>query len=130
MTISQFYYELCGLWQELDYYQDFQANCTGDAVKFWRMIEKERVYDFLADLNNEYDLIQAEVLGKNLFPSLEEAHAYVQQEESRRHAILYTAPVEKAGLATSLSTPQPPNFEKDHLHCDYCGKLRHTKETY
>ncbi|KAG8644242.1 hypothetical protein MANES_11G110050v8 [Manihot esculenta] len=34
MTISQFYYESCGLWQELDYYQDFQVDCTGDAVKF------------------------------------------------------------------------------------------------
>ncbi|KAG8638166.1 hypothetical protein MANES_14G014236v8 [Manihot esculenta] len=41
MTISQFYSELYGLWQEFDYYQDFQANCTGDAVKFRRMIEKE-----------------------------------------------------------------------------------------
>ncbi|XP_043811381.1 uncharacterized protein LOC122723365 [Manihot esculenta] len=43
--------------------------------------------------------------------------------------MLHTAPVEKAGLTTSLSTPQPPTSEKDHLHCDYCGKLRHTKET-
>ncbi|KAG8649661.1 hypothetical protein MANES_08G119311v8 [Manihot esculenta] len=43
--------------------------------------------------------------------------------------MLHTAPVEKAGLTTSLSTPQPPTSEKDHLHCDYCGKPRHTKET-
>ncbi|XP_043809433.1 uncharacterized protein LOC122722509 [Manihot esculenta] len=129
MTISQFYSELCGLWQELDYYQDFQADCTGDTVKFQRMIEKERVYDFLAGLNNEYDPIRVQVLGRNPFPSLQEAHAHVQQEESRRHAMLYTAPVEKAGLTTSLSTPQPPTSEKDQLHCDYCGKPRHTKET-
>ncbi|KAG8651577.1 hypothetical protein MANES_06G001350v8 [Manihot esculenta] len=80
-------------------------------------------------LNNEYDPIRVQVLGRNHFPSLEEAHAHVQQEESRRHAMLHTAPVEKAGLTTSLSTPQPPTSEKDHLHCDYCGKPRHTKET-
>ncbi|KAG8634336.1 hypothetical protein MANES_17G028999v8 [Manihot esculenta] len=91
------------------------------------MIEKERVYDFLAGLNNKYDPIRVQVLGRNLFPSLEEAHAHVQQEESHRHAMLYTALVEKAGLTTSLSTPQPPTSEKDHLHCDYCWKSRHTK---
>ncbi|KAL3523021.1 hypothetical protein ACH5RR_015855 [Cinchona calisaya] len=54
-TISQYFSELCGLWQELDYYQDFQADCVGDALKFQKLVEKERIYDFLAGLNNEYD---------------------------------------------------------------------------
>ena len=57
MTISQYFSKLCGLWQELDYYQDFQADCTKDAVKFWKVVEKEWVYDFLAGLNNETDQI-------------------------------------------------------------------------
>ena len=78
-------------------------------------------------LNNEYDPIRVQVLGRNPSPSLEEAHTHVQQEESRRHAILYIAQVEKVGLTTSLSTLQPPTSEKDHLHCDYCEKPKHTK---
>ncbi|KAG8646411.1 hypothetical protein MANES_09G001867v8 [Manihot esculenta] len=103
MIITQFYSELRGLWQELDYCHDFQRDCTGDAVKFQKMIERERVYDFLVGLNNEYDPIRVQVLGKNPFPSLEEANAHIQPEESRRYAMLYIAPVEKARLATSLS---------------------------
>ena len=78
MTISQYFSELNGLWQELDYYQDFQADCTGDAVKFQKLLAKERVYDFLAGLNNEFDQIRVHVLGKTPFPSLEEAYSYVQ----------------------------------------------------
>uniref|UniRef100_A0A5B7BEA1 Uncharacterized protein n=1 Tax=Davidia involucrata TaxID=16924 RepID=A0A5B7BEA1_DAVIN len=43
MTISAYYAELNRLWQELDYYQDFQADCASDSVKFQKLIEKERV---------------------------------------------------------------------------------------
>ncbi|TYH94701.1 hypothetical protein ES332_A12G057400v1 [Gossypium tomentosum] len=41
MTISQYFSELGGLWQKLDYYQDFQAGCTRDAVKFQKLVGKE-----------------------------------------------------------------------------------------
>ena len=132
LTISQFFSELSGLWQELDYYQDFQADCTADAVKFQKLIEKERVYDFLAGLNNEYDQIRIQVLGKVPFPTLEEAFSYVQQEESRRSAMLYTVPTEKTGLAASGPHDQTNthSLDKANRYCDYCGKPRHTKETY
>src|SRR5262249_44784276 len=132
MTISQYFSELNGLWQELDYYQDFQAICTEDAVKFQKLLAKERVYDFLAGLNNEFDQIRVHVLGKTPFPSLEEAYSYVQQEESRRSAMLYVPQVEKSGLVAASDSPEQlkaHSSNKDHLRCDYCGKPRHTKET-
>ncbi|KAJ8763577.1 hypothetical protein K2173_002460 [Erythroxylum novogranatense] len=56
----------------------------------------------------------------------------VQQEESRRNVMLHTPIVEKAGLvASSTEKAKPANTSsnKDHLHCDYCGKSRHTRET-
>lgn len=34
LTIFQYFAELNGLWEELNYYQDFQATCTNDADKF------------------------------------------------------------------------------------------------
>jgi hypothetical protein len=58
LTIAQYFAELCGLWQELDYYQDFQADCPGDAIKFQKLVEKQRIYDFLVGLNIEYDQIR------------------------------------------------------------------------
>jgi hypothetical protein len=84
MTIAQYFAELCGLWQELDYYQDFQANCPGVAVKFQELVEKERIYDFLAGLNVEYDQIRVQVLGKEALPFLRQTYSYVPQEESRK----------------------------------------------
>ncbi len=41
------------------------------------MVEKDRVYDFLAGLNMEYDLIRGQVLGRTPFPSLGETYACV-----------------------------------------------------
>lgn len=41
------------------------------------MVEQERVYDFLAGLNFEYDPIRVLVLRRILFPSLGEAYACV-----------------------------------------------------
>ncbi|KAL3532532.1 hypothetical protein ACH5RR_006053, partial [Cinchona calisaya] len=47
--------------------------------------------------------------------------------------MLYIAPVEKVGLTANLLHEQikatNPTSDKDHLHCDYCGKPRHTKKT-
>ncbi|XP_019256261.1 PREDICTED: uncharacterized protein LOC109234647 [Nicotiana attenuata] len=108
--------------QEIDYYQDLQAKCTDDAVLFQKLVEKERIYDFLAGLNPEYDQIRVQVLGKVPFPSLGDAYYYVQQEESRRGVMLYSAPTEKSGLTVSHEQTKAFTFDKDHLHCDYCGK--------
>ena len=76
-SLAEYYAELSSLWQELDYYQNFQAYCSPNAMKFQEMITKERVYDFLAGLNMEYDQIRVQVLGCHPFPSVREAYACV-----------------------------------------------------
>ncbi|OIT08636.1 putative helicase chr10 [Nicotiana attenuata] len=73
--------------------------------------------------------IGVQVLGKVPSPSLEDAYSYVQQEERRRGVMLYSAPMEKSGLTMSHEQPKAFTFDKDHMHCDYCGKPRHTNET-
>ncbi|XP_075079811.1 uncharacterized protein LOC142165075 [Nicotiana tabacum] len=78
LTITDYYFELTGLWKAIYYYQDLQAKCINDAVLFQKLVEKERIYDFLAGLNPEYDQIRVQVLGKVPFPSLEDAYSYVQ----------------------------------------------------
>ncbi|KAK6940435.1 FAD dependent oxidoreductase [Dillenia turbinata] len=37
--------------------------CPEDATKFQKLVERERIYDFLAGLNMEYDQIRVQVLG-------------------------------------------------------------------
>lgn len=97
MSISQYYVDFNEL------YQDFQETNVGDAVKFQKFIDKERVYDFLARLNHDFDHIRVQVLGKTPFPSLKEAYSYVQwtNEKKFMSVMLYTTLVEKAGLTIS-----------------------------
>lgn len=117
--MSASFFELYGLWKELDYYRHFQANCTGSAVKFQKLLEKKCIYDFLVGLDVEYDPSRVQVLGKDSFPSLKQAHYYIQYKESRRGVILYNAPLEKAGMMVNSEPPKATTSKKDHLHCDY-----------
>ena len=139
MTIAQYFSELSSLWQELDYYQDFQASCTTDATKFQKLIEKERVYDFLAGLNDIFDQIRVQVPGRDPFPSLRQAYSHVQQEKSRRNVMLPTASIERISMlfysSTTITkfdaakTDSTKGTEQDNIKCDYCGKPRHTRDT-
>jgi len=60
------------LWQEMDLFYDISWECTKDGVKYSKMIEKERVFDFLHGLNSEFDLdeVKGRLLGTKLFPSI------------------------------------------------------------
>nr|XP_016489384.1 PREDICTED: uncharacterized protein LOC107809293 [Nicotiana tabacum] len=43
--------------------------------------------------------------------------------------MLYSAPMEKSGLVVSHEQPKAFTSDKDHMHCDYYRKPKHTKET-
>ncbi|XP_057991606.1 uncharacterized protein LOC131173342 [Hevea brasiliensis] len=48
---------------------------------------------------------------------------------SRKSAMIYSMSVDKARLAANSSLEQlHSSSDKDQLHCDYCGKNRHTKK--
>ena len=131
-----YYAELSSLWQELDYYQSFQAIWSRDATLIQQTVEKECVYDFLAGLNLEYDQICIQVLGRSPFPSLREAYALDQQEESRRSAMVHSSIQDHSALVVAPPTraPRPSPVQsgsqgtlvdRDCLKCDHCGKDRH-----
>jgi len=40
MTVAQYFAELNSLWQELDFYQDFQVDCLNDTTKFQKLVDK------------------------------------------------------------------------------------------
>ncbi|OIT37996.1 hypothetical protein A4A49_27235 [Nicotiana attenuata] len=60
---------------------------------------------------------------------LDDVVSVCAEEENRRGVILYSAPMEKSGLTVSQEQPKTFTFDKDHMHCEYCGKPRHTRET-
>lgn len=48
-----YYAELRSNWQEIDYYEEFQADRAPDAGKYKHEVDKLRVSGFLAGLNQE-----------------------------------------------------------------------------
>lgn len=82
-------------------------------------------------MNQEYDQIRIQVLNEIPVPSLEDASSYVQQEESRRGVMPYSAPTDKFGLVFSHEQPKAiTSSDKNQLHCDYWGRSRHTREIW
>ncbi|GFZ16778.1 hypothetical protein Acr_26g0000480 [Actinidia rufa] len=57
-SVAEYFTELSGVWQEFDFYQEFQVICTADGASWLERLEKERAYDFLAGLDVEYDQIR------------------------------------------------------------------------
>ncbi|KAJ0095159.1 hypothetical protein Patl1_15752 [Pistacia atlantica] len=76
MSITQYYSVLAKLWQELD------------NIKYTKMLEKKRVFEFLAGLNKELDEVRGRVLGKESLPSIREVFAEVRREENRRKVMM------------------------------------------
>jgi len=53
--ITKYYNKMNGFWLELDHYQNIKMECGKDAATLHSIFERDRVVDFLAELNNEYD---------------------------------------------------------------------------
>ncbi|GAV69859.1 UBN2_3 domain-containing protein [Cephalotus follicularis] len=129
ITVAQYFAELNTLWQELDFYQDFRPECPVDTTKFQKWVDKECVFDFLARLTLEYDQTRSQILGRDPFPSLRQAYAYVQKEESRRIAMMLSNTQDRSALVANLTQKAKETMDRDQIKCDHCGKTRHTKET-
>lgn len=67
---------------------DFQASCTTDIAKFHKLIKRERVYDFLAGVNDIFYHIRILVLKRDPFPSLRQAYSYVQRKEGKHNILI------------------------------------------
>ncbi|GFY80816.1 hypothetical protein Acr_01g0006250 [Actinidia rufa] len=89
------------------------------------------VLKFLTGLRDEYDQVRCRILNIDSVPSLREAFAIIQNEESRR-VMLPPIPSERSVLVSvphSEHHHQPTRRDsglavgiddKDKLHCDYC----------
>ncbi|GFS46154.1 hypothetical protein Acr_00g0100480 [Actinidia rufa] len=100
----QYYSALTTLWQRLDYLTDYTHVCPTD---------KQRVFKFLASLQDEYD----QVMMLPPIPSEQLALVYVPQSERRN------LPTHRDS-GSSIDSD-----DKDKLHCDYCQRPRHTRKT-
>ncbi|KAJ9696860.1 hypothetical protein PVL29_008861 [Vitis rotundifolia] len=140
--VTEYYTEMLGLWQDLDLSCEEEWECTGDSVCFKKKMENERVFEFLAGLNREFDDVRSKVLSHRPLSSIREVFSEVRREESRRRvmldlsfgpegsALLTHRPHTAAGRgphAAGSSGPSPRQSKR--TYCEHCKKLGHTKDT-
>ncbi|KAF6167521.1 hypothetical protein GIB67_031722 [Kingdonia uniflora] len=86
-TLGMYYARLRSSWEELSHYDSFiewPASSLSENVHippmaaeiYAKIVEKTRVFQFLAGLNPDFEYARVHLLDKTPFPTLEEAHAY------------------------------------------------------
>lgn len=104
---------------------------------------KERIFEFLAGLNMEFDQVRVQILGKDTMPSLNEVFSLIRAEEGRRTVMLEMPNHHSEGCAMMITERKTPSealnvaetkkngqksIYKDNLWCRYCRKRGHTKD--
>ncbi|KAF6137084.1 hypothetical protein GIB67_030848 [Kingdonia uniflora] len=89
-----YYARLRSSWEELSHYDSFiewPASAPSKNVHilptapeiYAKIVEKTRVFQFLAGLNPDFEYARVHLLGRTPFPILEEAYAYCLSDQSR-----------------------------------------------
>ncbi|XP_052619825.1 uncharacterized protein LOC128126128 [Lactuca sativa] len=152
MTVSRYYTKLRGIWDEVQSINLLPAcTCQGCKCEITKEIarsrEKERLYDFLMGLNEEYGALRTQILSTDPLPTLNNAYHLLSRDEQekkigasrsvmREAAAFYTnnktAP--KIGVKGNSSSnlkkkeERSKNGKNEDIWCSHCHKTRHTLE--
>ncbi|GAV87232.1 UBN2_3 domain-containing protein [Cephalotus follicularis] len=135
LSLAAYYSNLSHLRKQLGAYRTHRPSIPTELVTFQKDIEKERVYDFLAGLNPDYDQVQFQVLGRDPFPTLEKAYNLIQHEKHHLTSMMPSVQPDRSALVTISRPPATTSglkldpTDKNPVVCDYCGKPRHTRVT-
>ena len=68
--ITVYYNEMVALWQELDQCYDDEWENPNDCARYMKREENDRVYMFLAGVNQSLDEVKGRILGRKPLPSI------------------------------------------------------------
>ena len=57
-------------------------------MRYKKLLDKERVHDFLVGLNRELDEVWGQILGLKPLPTIEEVFAKVKRDETQKQVML------------------------------------------
>ena len=105
-----------------------------DIITYNRLIQQNRLYQFLAGINETFDKDRRDLLLQNPLPTVEEAYASIRREIMRR-AVMIKEPLsdfESSGTGgvfnvKGRSEKLYRQDDKSHVRCTHCGGTRHTK---
>ena len=125
--IVDFFSKLVGLWNELDGYIKILARTCGAAAKITKLLEEDKVHQFLMGLDDEpYSVMRSQILAMDPLPSLDKIYNMVQQEEHHKSVM----------ADRDFKTEHRGAFAVNHLarlsamqgvkpSCRHCGKTGH-----
>lgn len=67
---------------ELDHYKVIKTECTTDVTTFREYIGQDRVYEFLAGLNSNFNHVRVEILGKKIVSNINDVMSIVRVEST------------------------------------------------
>ena len=80
-----FFNRLSRLWNEFKSYAKYQKSKCGATPKYVKMVEEDKVHQFLIGLDDEaYSNVHSQILALDPLPSLDKIFNMVQQEENHK----------------------------------------------
>ena len=71
-SVTEYFNVLVGLWHEMDMFYAITWESPTDSTQYNKMIERERIFDFLYGLNPDLDEVRGRILGTKPLLSLKE----------------------------------------------------------
>ncbi|XP_021730847.1 uncharacterized protein LOC110697774 [Chenopodium quinoa] len=135
-AIEVYYSKLTSIWKEIDQRLPNPMKCSEDKTVYNRMAQQNRLYQFLARLDEALDKDRRDLINSDPLPTIEVAYATIRREISRKEIMKKEkTPTEDSEICSGLAArgkPEKPKFRRDdertHLRCTHCGGIRHTKE--
>ncbi|KAM0024146.1 putative transcription factor interactor and regulator CCHC(Zn) family [Helianthus debilis subsp. tardiflorus] len=146
-SVSAYYIKLRTLWDEINgVFSIPRCSCTGCTCRLSKKMndskDKERLYEFLLRLDNEYSTIGTQILAMKPMPSLGKACHLVSEYEQQKVVSMsnkantdtaaFQAFMKKDGAAgthnrnISKSSKKAPDEKVEH--CFFCGKDGHNRD--
>ncbi|KAA8537887.1 hypothetical protein F0562_027533 [Nyssa sinensis] len=134
-SVSHYFTQLKGLWDELNNFRPLPACTCGASKTLLKYQQQEQVMYFLMGLNESYSLVRGQVLLMDPLPPINKVFSLILQEERQREVASITHPAMEPAALLSHHTPHlprndakrgPPPFKRERPFCNHCHIHGHT----
>ena len=81
-SVTKYFNSLKRIWQDLDLFNDQEWKCPEDASRYKAIVDANKIFKFLAGLNEDFDEVRGRIIGRSPLPSIHEAFSEVCREET------------------------------------------------